>query len=218
MRIHKNMLALTLLLLSSSAFSDCEKLCDFDWWKSGPTIEDLKSIIESGADINGGDKENDFSPLHFAAAYGSPEQVRFLLKSGAKIRNSVPPDIGYPYPGGNPLLYVSWRKADYMAIGDILIKAGANVNGRDKNADTPLIASTNTNLKYMKFLIDSGANVNDVNEDGDSALHSAVKKTVWANEAIEKLKLKLTNPSTIQPKDLVKKYCSVFTPNEKIEF
>ena len=39
-----------------------------------------------------------------------------------------------------------------------------------------------------------------------------------ANEAIEKLKLKLTNPSINQPKDLVKKYCSVFTPNEKIEF
>ena len=38
------------------------------------------------------------------------------------------------------------------------------------------------------------------------------------NEAIEKLKLKLTNSSTNQPKDLVKKYCSVFTPNEKIEF
>ena len=41
---------------------------------------------------------------------------------------------------------------------------------------------------------------------------------VNANEAIEKLKLKLTNPPTIQSKDLVKKYCSVFTPNEKIEF
>ena len=39
-----------------------------------------------------------------------------------------------------------------------------------------------------------------------------------ANEAIEKLKLKSTNFSTNQPKDLVKKYCSVFTPNEKIEF
>ena len=37
-----------------------------------------------------------------------------------------------------------------------------------------------------------------------------------ANEAIEKLKL--TNSSVNQPKDLVKKYCSVFTPNEKIEF
>ena len=39
-----------------------------------------------------------------------------------------------------------------------------------------------------------------------------------ANEAIEKLKLKLTNSSNNQSKDLVKKYCSVFTPNEKIEF
>ena len=39
-----------------------------------------------------------------------------------------------------------------------------------------------------------------------------------ANEATEKLKLKLTNPSTNQPNDRVKKYCSVFTPNEKIEF
>jgi len=35
-------------------------------------------------------------------------------------------------------------------------------------------------------------------------------------EAIEKLKL--TNSSSNQPKDLVSKYCSVFTPNEKIEF
>ena len=41
---------------------------------------------------------------------------------------------------------------------------------------------------------------------------------IKANEAIEKLKLKLTNSSTSQPKDIVKKYCSVFTPNEKIEF
>ena len=37
-----------------------------------------------------------------------------------------------------------------------------------------------------------------------------------ANEAIEKLKL--TKSSINQPRELVKKYCSVFTPNEKIEF
>tara|TARA_B100000886_G_scaffold8102_1_gene5193 strand:+ start:432 stop:665 length:234 start_codon:yes stop_codon:yes gene_type:complete len=36
------------------------------------------------------------------------------------------------------------------------------------------------------------------------------------NTAIEKLKL--INSSTNQPKDSVRKYCSVFTPNEKIEF
>ena len=37
-----------------------------------------------------------------------------------------------------------------------------------------------------------------------------------ADEAIEKLKL--TNSSPNKPKDKVRKYCSVFTPNEKIEF
>ena len=39
-----------------------------------------------------------------------------------------------------------------------------------------------------------------------------------ANEAIEKLNLKFTNSTNNQSKDLVRKYCSVFTPNEKIEF
>ncbi|MBO8220422.1 non-structural protein (NS2)-like protein [Prochlorococcus marinus str. MU1417] len=39
-----------------------------------------------------------------------------------------------------------------------------------------------------------------------------------SNEALEKLKLKLKNSSTNKPTELVKKYCSVFTPNEKIEF
>jgi len=37
-----------------------------------------------------------------------------------------------------------------------------------------------------------------------------------ADEAVEKLKLK--NSSLSKPKDIVRKYCSVFTPNEKIEF
>ena len=41
---------------------------------------------------------------------------------------------------------------------------------------------------------------------------------IRADEAIEKLKLKLMSTSTTQPKALVRKYCSVFTPNEKIEF
>ena len=37
-----------------------------------------------------------------------------------------------------------------------------------------------------------------------------------ADQAIEKLKLE--NPITNQPKNIVREYCSVFTPNEKIEF
>ena len=39
-----------------------------------------------------------------------------------------------------------------------------------------------------------------------------------ANEAMEKLKLKPVISSEAKTKDLVSKYCSVFTPNDKIEF
>ena len=37
-------------------------------------------------------------------------------------------------------------------------------------------------------------------------------------EAMEKLKLKSQNISQVESKKILSKYCSVFTPNEKIEF
>jgi len=39
-----------------------------------------------------------------------------------------------------------------------------------------------------------------------------------AKEAVEKLKLKSKNSSEIDLKNILITYCSVFTPNEKIEF
>ena len=43
-------------------------------------------------------------------------------------------------------------------------------------------------------------------------------KEIDAKEAIEKLKLESNNSSEIGLKNIVSNYCSVFTPNEKIEF
>ena len=43
-------------------------------------------------------------------------------------------------------------------------------------------------------------------------------KEIDEYQAIEKLKLEFTKDSQATAKSLVKKYCSVFTPNEKIEF
>jgi len=39
-----------------------------------------------------------------------------------------------------------------------------------------------------------------------------------AKEAMEKLKLKSQINSKLKSKEILSKYCSVFTPNEKIEF
>ena len=43
-------------------------------------------------------------------------------------------------------------------------------------------------------------------------------KEIDAKKAIEKLKLEAKNSSEIDQKNIVANYCSVFTPNEKIEF
>ena len=43
-------------------------------------------------------------------------------------------------------------------------------------------------------------------------------KEIDTKEALEKLKLKSDNSSEINSKNKVSTYCSVFTPNEKIEF
>jgi len=43
-------------------------------------------------------------------------------------------------------------------------------------------------------------------------------REIDAKQAIEKLKLESNNSSEIDLKNIVSNYCSVFTPNEKIEF
>ena len=43
-------------------------------------------------------------------------------------------------------------------------------------------------------------------------------KEIEVKQAIEKLKLESKNSSVVGLKKLVSDYCSVFTPNEKIEF
>ena len=43
-------------------------------------------------------------------------------------------------------------------------------------------------------------------------------KEIEVKQAIEKLKLESKNSSEIELKNKVSNYCSVFTPNEKIEF
>ena len=43
-------------------------------------------------------------------------------------------------------------------------------------------------------------------------------KEIDSKEAVEKLKLESQNRSKIELKNILSKYCSVFTPNQRIEF
>jgi len=43
-------------------------------------------------------------------------------------------------------------------------------------------------------------------------------REINSNEALEKLKLKFNTKDQTEAEKIIKNYCSVFTPNEKIEY
>jgi ankyrin repeat protein len=90
------------------------------------------------------------------------------------------------------LHYCAWK--DKPIIGDLVIKAGANVDAQDKSNRTPLhICATYNRVEFGKLLLDSGCNPNLINIDGESPLHFAVN---WNRKGIVELLLKYgANPN-----------------------
>jgi len=114
--------------------------------------------------VNERDEDN-FTPLHTAAATGSADMVMLLIRSGADVnaRGEV---------GRRPLHYASnWG---YTKIIAILIKSGADVNARDNSGATPLFyASNRTNKNKQetaRILVQSGASTTVKDGNGNTPL------------------------------------------------
>ena len=77
------------------------------------------------------------------------------------------------------------------------------------------------NLLIAFFLISFTSPTNAVTTKMFKVLDTCARyrlQEIDVEEAMEKLKLKPKNTSLNESKDMVSRYCSVFTPNEKIEF
>ena len=110
----------------SVSAGECGKLCDRDWWKGDPTKEEVAAeIANSGANARG---EDGVTPLHTAAAWGTPANITVLLKAGAILNTRD--DFGF-----SPL---HRSVAGSIVSIKVLLKAGAKVNARDDFAKTPL--------------------------------------------------------------------------------
>jgi ankyrin repeat protein len=90
----------------------------------------------------------DYTPLHYAALYGSTEALRTILESGAdpNARNSSQ---------STPLLYAAYS----FEKTRLLVEKGADVNAKADDASTPLwVASAIPgNEKTVRYLIEKGA-------------------------------------------------------------
>lgn len=125
-----------------------------------------------------------YTPLMFAAIRGFEEGVEYLLEKGANPNSKilhfyVNPNLSIAKRvnasvelGATPLMLSAiYPKKAQLAISELLIKYGANVNAVTLKGNTLLhiackYADSEIQLQLIKLLVKSGANINAKNKEG----------------------------------------------------
>lgn len=150
------------------------------------TFEQVKDLVQAGADVNYAGGSDDFgvgSPLMRATFRGSVPILKYLLAHGAKVNAT---DIG----GRSALMYsgltvnnVSQPCASIPTDGHhaaltgpptaLLLRSGAKVGIRDEDGKTALMFAAEGNAAAVRLLLAAGARVNEKDAQGRTALHWA---------------------------------------------
>ncbi len=130
-------------------------------------IDQVKSLISSGSNINALDRDDMVTPLHRAVIAGQKDVVEVLLRHGARI--DALDNMAF-----TPL----HRAAEYghTDIAMLLINRGADINRRDSLSTSALHhASEKGHRDVAALLIAKGANVNAKDAYGYTPLHCAAE-------------------------------------------
>lgn len=129
-------------------------------------IEQVKSLISKGADINAKDEDGD-TALHIAIDHGRQDVVKPLLDKGADINTKT------RYGGRTPLHQACLRGQTDTA--ELLIAKGADVNAIDSiwGAKPLACAAYEGHKNTVELLLSKGADINHKNRAGNTALSDA---------------------------------------------
>jgi len=155
-------------------------------------IENIELILERGEDINVKDNQGDTPFLYYLTApspytHRYPKYdtniIKFLIDNGAdvnieaqrknfpnekKIYNIMQKDTGIN--GKSPIHYLSEEK-DYLESIRYLVEAGANIDKKDEDGNTPLMSAiSSANTEVAQYLIEKGANINTKNNQNQTLL------------------------------------------------
>ncbi|KAJ4856910.1 ankyrin repeats (3 copies) domain-containing protein [Trichoderma breve] len=127
----------------------------------------IQRLIDLGAVIDETDEENQ-TPLHIAALYGKPANLKLLIDNGANIE-------ARDGRGRTPALIMSFEEQRKECLR-VLIKHGADVNVAGHDGRTPLYlaAGDETLEDFVPELLEAGAAVDVAVDDGYTPLHQAV--------------------------------------------
>jgi ankyrin repeat protein len=112
-------------------------------------IDEVRTLILQGVDVNSRDVFGDNTGLHWAASLGLAEMARLLIDNGADldIRN---------HDGNTPLHWAAGEGQKELVV--ILIAHGADVNARGKGGWTPLRwAEAHSQKEIARILMAAGA-------------------------------------------------------------
>lgn len=133
-------------------------------------VEEMRSLLQKGADINTRGFKDRVTPLMAAIIKGRKEAAEFLIKNGA--------DVNMPNKSGlTPLMACAITMPVNMM--HLLLEKGADVNARDCEGNTPLVAAAldkqGDGCEKIQLLLQNGANVNAQNNKEETPLITILK-------------------------------------------
>ena len=159
-----------------NAGSSCTNLCNKDWWKNNDLIS-LKNEFQVNNGIN---LDSDgYSTLYYAAAYGSADMLKFLIK---KVAITTPPDSD-----GFTLLHaaIEFGSIENMKI---LLRHGVDINAQTLFGYTALhSAASGRSDKIVLFLIDNGADLSIKDDAGETPFYHGSKNKKLSETTLLKL-------------------------------